>query len=137
MNNKGFAITSIIYSLMLLFILVISSFLSILVGRNRRMDELVESVYETVRYEQIFVPSSVFTEQDGDSSTIEDVTYVTEQRGLYHFGYYSCYVFLPKSVAVVTGKTKNPSDPSISNKLYFKLNGGSYLEEYQEIVCIN
>ena len=48
MNNKGFAITGILYGLMLIFILALTSFLSILVGKNRRIDELEKSVYENL-----------------------------------------------------------------------------------------
>lgn len=46
MNNKGFAITSIIYGLMLLFVVILTSFIAILVGRSRRMDFLIEGIYE-------------------------------------------------------------------------------------------
>ena len=90
MNNKGFAITSIIYGLMLLFIVIISSFLSILVGRNRRVDELVEGVYETVEYETINVTQADFEN--------EHRAYVTKKRALYNFDINGevCLTYLPK-----------------------------------------
>lgn len=55
MNNKGFAITGILYGLMLIFILALTSFLSILVGKNRRIDALTDSVYEKIKYETISI----------------------------------------------------------------------------------
>ena len=134
MNNKGFAITSIIYGLMLLFIVIISSFLSILVGRNRRVDELVDGVYETVEYETINVTQADFEN--------EHRAYITEKRGLYNFDINGevCLTYLPKSVILITGADKSPGEDAVANKLYYKINDGdSSVDTYEELEynCIN
>lgn len=128
MNNKGFAITSIIYGLMLLFIVTISSFLSILVGRNRRMDELITGVYETLEYEEITVTLADFD--------LEKKVYVTPKRGMYYFPDSDCNIFLPKSVVLITGATKLSGDESVKNKLYYNVNGNENVEDYKELKCI-
>ena len=124
MNNKGFAITSIIYGLMLLFVLVITSFLSILVGRNRRIDELVNSIYEDISYKAIEVKTTDFENENN--------SYVTEKRGLYYFEPNKCYVYLPKNVVLVTGAFKD-SDKSQINEIYYNVGGDEKLEEYINI----
>jgi len=131
LNNKGFAITGIIYGLMLLFVLIISSFLSILIGRNRRMDELVLGIYETLEYPSFNVVydsnTNIFT-VDGTASENEGV-FVTKQRGKYTIG--SCTMYLPKNVVVISEKMKNPD--STLNKFYYKADGGQEVEEYTEL----
>lgn len=98
MNNKGFAITSIIYGLMLLFVLVITSFISILVGRNRRMDALIEGVHESVKYEEIKVC-------DTCDNRFTNVTYTTLEKGLYNFDD-NCKIYLPKNTIVIKANNK-------------------------------
>ena len=134
MNNKGFAITSIIYGLMLLFVLAVTSFLSILIGRNRRMDALVEGVYDTVSYEEINVDIGMFSE--------ETKTYVTDKKGLYKFDINGneCVVYLPKGVVLVDSNTKLFDG---SNDLYYYYatdtsdTNGSNLDNYKKLECIN
>ena len=92
MNNKGFAITSIIYGLMILFVMVVSSFLSILVGRMNRMDELLEGVYETVGYEGIRVCDWCTNKFDEESKT-----FVTPKKGLYDIRVIVKYIYLKMS----------------------------------------
>ena len=128
MNNKGFAITSIIYGLMLLFVVIIASFLSILVGRNRRMDELVKGVHESVEYEIIEV-----TEADFEN---ENSAYVTTKRALYKFDINGnkCKVYLPKNTILITGSFINSTNTEDANKLYFKINDGdASIDSYKEL----
>ena len=44
MNNKGFAITGILYGLMILFVIVITSFLAVVVGKSKRDSEVLNEV---------------------------------------------------------------------------------------------
>lgn len=135
MNNKGFAITSIIYGLMLLFIVIITSFLSILIGKNRRMDKLVEGVYESLEYEQITVKSTAFENSKN--------AYVTKEKGLYYFEYNDCLVYLPKSVILVTDSYKREETSEATLYYYYNYNnvanGGENLDDYKEITtsCMN
>lgn len=104
MNNKGFAITGILYGLMLVFILALTSFLSILVGKNKRMDALTDSVYERIRYDTISVtllnepkvvvePMPVtpdkleYTTPTKSEETLEPGTYKLEVWGAMNGGY--------------------------------------------------
>jgi len=130
MNNKGFAITSIIYGLMLLFIMIITSFLSMLVGRNRRIDELLESVYDNVSYEKIVVNTTDFnTESTGVKA------YITEKRALYEFDIngIECTSYLPNNTLLVTGDVMSDS----SDSLYYSVGGGVELSNYSKVQCIN
>ena len=130
MNNKGFAITSIIYGLMILFVMVVSSFLSILVGRMNRMDELLEGVYETVGYEGIRVCDWCTNKFDEESKT-----FVTPKKGLYDIEG-DCKVYLPKDVVIVRGEIKYPNDEEKEGIFYYNLGGSENLEDYVEIHCI-
>ena len=125
MNNKGFAITGILYGLMLVFILALTSFLSILVGKNKRMDALTASVYESITLNSI---TYNFTEDE------EDYKYTTLSTGLYNFNYNSsiCSVYLPSNVVIITSKAKKEVD----NKLYYKVGGSSNLEDFKELECL-
>lgn len=152
MNNKGFAITSIIYGLMLMFVVIITSFLSILIGKNRRVDELIEGVYESVLYDEIIVKyddtdkkfyidkndNNVYNEADGDIISEDTYVFVTPQKALYHFKIgkisntkykYECSVFLPKSTVIVHEKVND----STSNELIFNLGGSENIEDFVKL----
>lgn len=140
MNNKGFAITSIIYGLMLLFVLMIASFLTILVGRNRRMDDLISSVQDTLEYETIevkydtgdnkFYVKNLETSEQVKSENAD--IYVTPKRAKYSFDKIisGCIVYLPKNTVVITNSIKTDS----SLGLYYGT--GSDLSAYKEL-CPN
>lgn len=57
-NNKGFAITGIIYGLMIIFVFILSSFLAAVVGKNKRSEELLKSVHKDIEVDVINVYSS-------------------------------------------------------------------------------
>ena len=125
MNNKGFAITGILYGLMLIFILALTSFLSILVGKNKRIDELEKSAYENLELKK-----ETYNFADND----DDYKYTTSSNGLYTFNYNGsiCNAYLPSNTVVITSKTKNEE----TNKLYYKIGGSSNLEDYLELECL-
>ncbi len=125
MNNKGFAITGILYGLMLIFILALTSFLSILVGKNRRIDELEKSVYENLELKK-----ETYNFVDNE----DNYKYTTSSNGLYTFNYNgsTCNAYLPSNTVVITSKTKNEE----TNKLYYKIGGSSNLEDYLELECL-
>ena len=138
MNNKGFAITSIIYGLMLLFVMVVASFISVLVGRNRRMDDLLEGVRESLDYPVIkveYVDSSNYFKHeidknnDGSSDVSETFEsqlggYITAYRGEYDFSSIvgGCKKYLPKNIVVVYA---DYFDSSVSG-LYYNTEGGEF-----------
>lgn len=44
LNNKGFAITAVLYGLLILFVLLVSSYLLVLSARKNRVDNLVKDI---------------------------------------------------------------------------------------------
>lgn len=124
MNNKGFAITGILYGLMLIFILALTSFLSILVGKDKRMDALMNSVYENIDLKI----------NDYEFTTKEDYKYTTLSIGLYRFNYnnHICKAYLPSNTVVITSKAKLEDN----NKLYYKVGGSSNLDQFEELECL-
>jgi len=136
MNNKGFAITSIIYGLMILFMIVVTSFISILIGRNRRIDELVKGVYKSIEYEEITINKNDF---ENDNSG-----YTTPKKTLYHFdinedGVVECASFFPKNTILLLGETVGAEN---ENDIYFYYstnnedNNSEDITKYKKITCI-
>ncbi|MBQ8192944.1 MAG: hypothetical protein IJZ46_02615 [Bacilli bacterium] len=44
LNNKGFAITSVLYGLLILFVILVGSYLTILVAKKNRLDTVSEEI---------------------------------------------------------------------------------------------
>lgn len=44
LNNKGFAITSILYGLLILFVLMVGSYLIVLSVKKNNLDKITESI---------------------------------------------------------------------------------------------
>lgn len=144
MNNKGFAITGIIYGLMLLFILVLTSFLSILIGRNKRIDALIESTYDSIEYPTFYIEENdgVFKyKKDGETNFTEYVApegrtdiFITSEKGKYVFN--SCVKYFPENVMFITDKLKYGEN--LNNVLfYYKSEDGTSYNNVEnfEIVC--
>lgn len=102
MNNKGFAISSILYGVLLLFLMVLLSLLYILVTRLNRLTTLVEEVSSDI--ENI---EEVIINEDIDDSNY----YITKYRAKYEMtiNYNICSSYLPKNVLL---KLKD-------NKIYY------------------
>lgn len=49
LNNKGFAITAVLYGLLILFSLFVSSYLLVLSARKDRIDDLTNDIEEEYR----------------------------------------------------------------------------------------
>lgn len=150
LNNKGFAITAIIYGIMLLFVLILASFLSVLIGRNKRSDALLDSTYQNIKYDiynikisndgSVLENNNSYTAKDGEST--KDI-YITSVRALYNFTYNNgstCKAILPKNVVVIDNTLRGESDNS---KLYYYLvndsddDNSSDVSKYSVLECIN
>lgn len=59
LNNKGFAITSILYGLLILFALLVASYLTILTARKNRLDDIIEN--NEKEYNETIPTSSTYT----------------------------------------------------------------------------
>lgn len=49
LNNKGFAITSVLYGLLILFVLLTSTYLSMLTTKKNNIDKVAEDIEEEYR----------------------------------------------------------------------------------------
>lgn len=58
LNNKGFAITSVLYGLLILFVVLVGTYLTILSAQKNRVDTLVEGIEENYNSETcIYYPN--------------------------------------------------------------------------------
>lgn len=85
LNNKGFAITSVLYGLLILFVLLVGSYLTILTARKNRQDKITENI-ETKYY---------YSKMSGDMTLEDDFT--APYTGKYIFdNNEKCYIYLAK-----------------------------------------
>lgn len=159
MNNKGFAITGIIYGLMLLFIVLVTSFLTILIGRNKRIDALLEGAYSSVEYKNIKVSyksDGYFYESEGEGTEEKKITvdiegleegddkdiFITSKKAKYTFTINNdeCIAFFPDDVMIITNKIKKDSTATDQDLFYYKLkvkNDYSDMSVFEKVECIN
>lgn len=88
LNNKGFAITSVLYGLLILFILLVGSFLTILTARKNRVDKITSKIEK-----------NYYFSHTSDEITIEDIyTFRAPYTGKYIFNNDdNCYIYLAKN----------------------------------------
>lgn len=108
LNNKGFAITGILYSVLVLFLMILVSMLSLLSSRQNRLYTLTESIKEEMEYKNnITIPE--FTSNSNNQHTSNPLTteissyYITEYRGKYTFiinNSTTCYSYLPANIII-------------------------------------
>lgn len=94
MNNKGFAITGILYTLLILFLLLVGSFLGALRFKNNFLQKSIESLED-----DFVVDAIIEVENDGIAN------FVTKCDGKYIFenkedASVSCYAYLSKGVTI-------------------------------------
>ncbi len=92
MNNKGFAITGILYGLMVTFILMVLSLLAILSSKKNRLMEITGSITNTIDFKEEVLTQNI------------NLPYVTEKRGKYVFivnGTYECSAYLPPNAHII------------------------------------
>ena len=94
LNNKGFAITGILYFVLIMFLMIISSLLLVLKTRINRLTDLNDIINEEVELK----------EKDINE---EFTSYITSFRGKYIFeitdsaGVKTCYSYLPNNALIV------------------------------------
>lgn len=98
LNNKGFAITATIYGLLVLFLIVLLSILSLLRFRIKNATNISDNIEKNV-----FLKNEVI--QISDSVT----SYYTKYRAKYYFDTNNasdCYVYLPKYSTLIVSDGK-------------------------------
>jgi len=91
LNNKGFAITSVLYALLILFVLLVGSYLTILVARKNRQDKITSQI-----------ENKYYFSHTSNEITIDDIsTFKAPYTGKYIINYEGnteddCYIYLAK-----------------------------------------
>lgn len=103
MNNKGFAISGILYGILILFLMVLLSILHALVIRINSLTDIVEEVNSIV-------------EDNGKTTDIaydNDTQFLTKVRGKYIIKLIklndennTCYAYLPKNILLIINDNK-------------------------------
>ena len=129
MNNKGFAITGILYGLMILFVIVITSFLAVVVGKSKRDNEVLNNVKESLSLnssETVYWSKFNYANY-GWTYNGYRYSYVTDRRALYTFennDYNTCVsMYLPKGTVVIID-----SEGRLSYSLYGSENEAEFKE---------
>ena len=93
LNNKGFAISAVIYSALVMFLLVISFFLAALSSRNNQLAKVIESASDTFVYQEIAI----------NETLTNNNYYVTKYRGKYVIATPNGTgsILLPKDVLII------------------------------------
>lgn len=82
LNNKGFAITGILYGLLILFAIMVASYLTILVARKNRLDSII-SDNEEEYYSIIEKENNTYTLTLNKGSGISKIYYKVSTEGSY------------------------------------------------------
>lgn len=109
MNNKGYAITSVIYGILLIFLLVVFSTLSILITRGNTLNKIKKNALNTVvgNNDSITIPYYV-----ADFSTI-NVTSDAASKGTID---YNAFVISPYGYDVTSTVSSNSVNYSIKDR---------------------
>ena len=91
MNNRGFAITTVLYGLLILFLLIVVSTLRILSSQREMFDMLID---ETSGARDIVKLNTIEPFQEGNT------TEVTEERALYKYS--GCSKYYKAGVTIST-----------------------------------
>ena len=93
LNNKGFAISVVLYSVLILFMLILVSYLTILSGMKKFNAKTLSSINEVMKEEVIEI----------DKILNDKEYYLTTIRGNYliELGNKNCYIYLSKNVVLV------------------------------------
>ena len=93
LNNKGFAISAVLYSVLILFMLILVSYLTILSGTKKFNTKTLSSINEVMKEEVIEI-NKILNDKE---------YYLTTIRGNYliELGNKNCYIYLSKNMILV------------------------------------
>ena len=99
LDNKGFAITSVLYGLLILFVILTSSYLAVLGAKSNRLDVITDDISSKYSLEKLTEPNKQITTSG----------YRTEYDGKYVFSItnsrylnvsFECFTYLPKDYEI-------------------------------------
>lgn len=73
LNNKGFAITGILYGILILFALLVASYLTVLTARKNRLDNIITDIEEEYNNSNITYIVQVLVEDGNGDSDIQTI----------------------------------------------------------------
>lgn len=120
LNTKGFAITGILYSILILFLMILISLLSVLTARINRLDDLTAQINDVVENNEEKIINSINNSTPDNDRNINNPFqanqyFITNYRGKYEFKINDnsnyCYIYLPSNAMISI----------IDNKLKYKL----------------
>jgi len=102
LNNNGFAIMSILYTILVLFLLLLSSLLAILSTRINKLVTLTTDISDEIKYNEKI---------DENIVTIDSDYFITNYRGKYEFTINGdeskkCYSYLPNNALIKINDNK-------------------------------
>ena len=107
LNNKGFAITGILYTVLIMFLLLLSSLLLMLTTRINRLIKLTDSINKEVENNNIIDIGNYDSTSAGNENKISNPIdgtkyFITSYRGKYEFyinddNSKTCYSYLPEN----------------------------------------
>lgn len=143
LNNKGFAITGILYTVLILFLLLLSSLLLMLTTRINRLIKLTDNINKEVENNKVINISEYSSDSNENkmSNPIDGNKYfITSYRGRYEFvinNGKTCYSYLPENtlLSINNGilKYKLPSIDENGNYVV----DASHLDNLTDLIMFN
>lgn len=131
LNNKGFAISAVLYSVLILFMLILVSYLTILSGTKKFNTKTLSSINEVMKEEVIEI-NKVLNDKE---------YYLTTIRGNYliELGNKNCYIYLSKNMILVNkdnGLYINNELINSNNYICNNMNGFNNIDNIIKIVSV-
>lgn len=138
LNNKGFAITSVLYGLLILFVVLVGTYLTILSAQKNRVDTLVEGIEENYNEgNNYYTISFTYTKDDGtktikklkankDGSDIENNTVTitgTDETPIFDDPSFTCDNGTKEMLDVSVAREKD----NLPQKVTFSVNSSAVL----------
>ena len=143
LNNKGFAITGILYTVLIMFLLLLSSLLLMLTTRINRLIKLTDSINKEVENTNV-ISINAYTSDTNEnkmSNPIDgDKYFITSYRGKYEFTINNgstCYSYLPENTLLsINGGVLKYKLPSIDENGNYIVDT-SNLDNLSELIIFN
>lgn len=128
LNNKGFAITGVLYGLLILFVILVGSYLAIMSSKKNRLDTISDELNEKYGFEKV------------KQIQTDAFPYTTEYAGKYTFVMtdssgkeYSCISYLDKDQVISYSEDyTNYYQFSLSSISGFKFFTDAYCNDYND-----
>lgn len=124
MNNKGFAITGILYGAMIVFFMVVASFLGILSSKKKLLESATNDIKNSIELKSLEISPQTLAINN---------RYITPVSGKYSLSFSNCSgdIFLTKDTLIILKSATtieiNKSEILLSNLCNTSYSTGNYL----------